>query len=61
MQSLKPAEQKACTYDQKPITLDGQIAMRVSFGYKIVTALYVKLVAPDKLYCYQKLYVGFWV
>ena len=23
IQSLKPAEQKACTYDQKPITLDG--------------------------------------
>ena len=25
VQSLKAVEQKACTYDQKPITLDGQI------------------------------------
>ena len=50
IQSLKPAEQKACTYDQKPITLDGQMAMKVSFGDKtIVTTVYVKLVAPDKL------------
>ena len=25
IQHLKPTEQRACTYDQKPITLDGQI------------------------------------
>ena len=38
LQSLKPAEQKACTYDQKPITLDGQMDMKVGFGEKrIVT------------------------
>ena len=50
IQSLKPAEQKACTYDQKPITLDGQMTMKVSFGDKtIVTTVYVKLVAPDRL------------
>ena len=50
LQSLKPAEQKACTYDQKPITLDGQMDMKVSFGDKtIITTVYVKLVAPDQL------------
>ena len=31
IESLKPAEQKACTYDQKPITLDGQMDMKVTF------------------------------
>ena len=37
-------------YDQKPITLDGQMTMKVSFGDKtIVTTVYVKLVAPDRL------------
>ena len=50
LQSLKPAEQKACTYDQKPITLDGHMDMKVSFGDKtIITTVYVKLVAPDQL------------
>ena len=50
LQSLEPAEQKACTYDQKPITLDGQMDMKVSFGDKtIITTVYVKLVAPDQL------------
>ena len=50
IQSIKPAEQKACTYDQKPITLDGQMTMKVIFGDKaIVTTVYVKLVAPDRL------------
>ena len=50
IQSLKTAEQKACTYDQKPITLDGQMDMKIGFGKKtIVTTVYVKLVAPDPL------------
>ena len=50
VESLKPAEQKACTYDQKPITLDGQMDMKVSFGDKtIIATVYVKLVAPDHL------------
>ena len=50
VESLKPAEQKACTYDQKPITLDGQMDMKVSFGNKtIIATVYVKLVAPDQL------------
>ena len=50
VESLKPAEQKACTYDQKPITLDGQMDMKVSFGDKTIFAtVYVKLVAPDQL------------
>lgn len=50
MQSLKTAEQKACTYDQKPISLDGQIDLKICFGKKeIVTTVYVKLVAPDQL------------
>ena len=50
VESLKPAEQKACTYDQKPITLDGRMDMKVSFGDKtIIATVYVKLVAPDQL------------
>ena len=48
--SLKPADLKACTYDQKPITLDGQIDWHISFGRRrICTTVYVKLVAPDQL------------
>ena len=44
--SLKLADLKACTYDQKLITLDGQI----SFGERVIcTTVYVKLVAPGKL------------
>ena len=50
IQSLKTAEQKACTYDQKSITLDGQMDMKIGFGKKtIVTTVYVKLVAPYPL------------
>ena len=50
VESLKPAEQKACTYDQKPIILDGQMDMKVSFGDKtIIATVYVKLVTPDQL------------
>jgi len=46
---LKPMEQRACTYDQKPITLDGQIDVKIAFGGKtIVSTVFVKLVAPDK-------------
>jgi len=38
---------KACLYDQKPITLDGQIDL---LGKKVIcTTVYVKLVAPDQL------------
>ena len=48
--SLKPADLKACTYDQKSITLDGQIYWHISFGKRrICTTVYVKLVAPDQL------------
>ena len=47
---LKPTEQRACAYDQKPITLDCQIDMKITFGEKtIVSTVFVKLVAPDKL------------
>ena len=47
---LKPADLKACTYDQKPITLDGQIDLHISFGEEVIcTTAYVKLVAPDQL------------
>jgi len=47
---IKPTEQKACTYDQKPINLDGQIDVKITFGNKIiVSTVFVKLVAPDKL------------
>ena len=30
--TLKPADLKACTYDQKSITLDGQLDLHISFG-----------------------------
>ena len=50
VESLKPAEQKAYNYDQKPITLDGEMDMEVSFDDKtIIIMVYVKLVAPDQL------------
>ena len=50
IQYLKPSEQRACTYDQKPITLDGQIDMMITFsGKTIMNTVFVKLVAPDKL------------
>jgi len=39
-----------CTYDQRPITLDGQMEMTLSFDKKVIqTTVYVKLVAPDEL------------
>ena len=48
--SPKAAEQKTFTYEQKPITLDGYIEMKIRFGEKAVsTAVYVKLVAPNQL------------
>ena len=47
---LEPADLKACTYDQKPITLDGRIDLHISFGERVIcTTVYVKLVAPDQL------------
>ena len=51
IQQLKPTEQKACTYYQKPIiTLDGQIDVKITFGDKtVVRKVFIKLVAPDKL------------
>jgi len=50
IEDLKAAQLKACTYDQKPIILDGQINMRVSLGDKtITTTIFVKLVAPHQL------------
>ena len=54
--NLKAAEQvKACTYDQKPISLDGQLNMKVSFGEKVINAtVYIKLIAPDQLLLSEK-------
>ena len=47
---LKASEHKVITYDQKPITLDGQMDTMFSFGEKVLHAtVYVKLVAPDQL------------
>ena len=34
--SLKPADLKACTYDQKPSTLDGQMDLHISFGERVI-------------------------
>ena len=39
IQSLKTAEQKACTYDQKPITLDRQMDIKIGFGKKTIGML----------------------
>ena len=36
IQQLKPAKQKPCTFDQKLITLDGQIDVKIIFGDKTV-------------------------
>ena len=50
--NLKPADLKACncTYDYKPITLDGRIYLHISFGKSVIcTTVYVKLLAPDQL------------
>ena len=48
--SLKPADLKVCTYDQKPVNLDGQLDLHISFGERVIcTSVYVKLVAPDQL------------
>ena len=47
---LKAPDHKAFTYDQKPVTLDGQMNMTFGFGEKVLHAtVYVKLVAPDQL------------
>ena len=47
---MKDVGQEVCTYDQKPIALDGCIDMKITFGEEnIVTTVYVKLVAPDQL------------
>ena len=47
---IRSADQRACSYDQKPITLDGQIDLNISFGENtLCTAVYIKLVAPDAL------------
>ena len=43
--SITDIGQKVCTYDQKPIALDGCIDMKIAFGEKNnVTTVYVKLV-----------------
>ena len=50
IQLLKPTEQRACSYDQKPNTLDGQMDVEITFGDKtVVSTVFVKLVAPDEL------------
>ena len=57
VESLKPAEQKAYTYDQKPITIDGQMDIKVSFGdMTIIATVYVKLVIPDQLLLSETLF-----
>ena len=37
--NLKPADLKACTYDQKPISLDGQMYLYISLGKKVICVL----------------------
>jgi len=50
IQQLKPTEQKAYTYNQKPTTLAGQMDVNITFGDKtVVSTMFVKLVASDKL------------
>ena len=47
---IKNVDQGVCTYEQKPMTQDGCIDMKITFGEKnIVTTIYIKLVAPDQL------------
>ena len=43
-------DQKANTYDQKPITMGGHIDLKISFGKTtLCTSVYIKLIAPDAL------------
>ena len=50
IEDFKAPQLKACTYDQKPIILDGKMNMKVSLGDKtITTTVFVKLVAPHQL------------
>lgn len=50
MEDLKAPQQKTCTFNQKPIILDGQMRMEVSLGDRnITTNVFVKLVAPRQL------------
>ena len=47
---IRSMDQRTCTYDQKPITLDGKIDLNISFGENtLCTTVYIKLVAPDAL------------
>ena len=47
---IRSTGQRAYTYDQKPITLEGQIDLNISFGEnRLCTTVYIKLVAPDAL------------
>ena len=48
--AIKNVAQKACTYDQKPMTLDGCIDIRIKCDARYTfTSVYIKLVAPDQL------------
>ena len=38
---IKNVEQRVCTYDQKPMTLDGCIDMKITFGEKILLLLFI--------------------
>ena len=46
---IKNFDQRVCTYDQRPMTLDGCIDMKITFAKKNATTVYIKLVAPDQL------------
>ena len=42
IQELKPPEQKACTYSQNPITLDGQMDVKITFNDTVVSTVFVE-------------------
>jgi len=50
---IRPANQGACAYDQRPIPLDGEIEVNIGFGEKTFcitrSSRCIKFVAPDKL------------
>ena len=47
---IKIVDQGVCTYNQKPMTLNGCIDMRITFGEKnIISTVYIKLVAHDQI------------
>lgn len=50
-QDFQLADRKACTFNQQPLHLDGQMGLNIKFGEKCVCeTVYINLYAPDVLW-----------